>query len=862
MMKGARIDQKLQVTFGIMIALLVALLAAAILLGRVVAQRATELVELRLPSDRIVGAVADSVGVIGREMYVIGDALQPEEVREAGFARIAAAVQALDRDVEAFERLPMAPEVAAAWKETRDSVHIWRYAVLDYVPAVRERDAAEGAARRHAQEKVVTELSETHQAREELAPLFQKVEQLGADAAVQDGNSARTALAVLQWTFAVVLLVIVAFAVAALLGLRRELTSFVGVLGDRLRAVASGDLPAPIEESRGEDFNALRDAVNGVSATLRALIAEMNRMSAEHEHGEIDATVDDARFTGAYAEMARGVNAMAQAHIAVQRKAIGIFAEFGRGRFDAVLEPLPGKKRFINETVEQVRGNLQGLVAEMERVAAEHERGEIDAALDATRFEGQYQAMAAGINGMVGAHLAMTRQALAVVDGFGRGQFDAPMPTLPGKKRFINDTIEQVRANLKALVADAGALSQAAVDGRLGVRADASRQPGGFREIVQGVNDTLDAMVAPLRDVAAVLDRLAAGDLSSRAEPGRYRNESRRLLEGVNTTLDALLAPVQEAGAVLGRLAERDLAARMTGRYPGDHARTQEAVNATGEALQQALAQVASAVAQVSSAAQQIATVSQAVASGASQQAATLTQTGASIESVGAISRQAAESAQKASGLARAARASATEGNTAVERMEGAMQRVRASAESTSQIIRDINDIAFQTNLLALNAAVEAARAGEAGRGFAVVAEEVRSLAMRAKEAANKTEALIRQSVQSAADGQGTAHEVAGKLGEILASVGQVSEIVSEITAASQAQTSGLGQVTAAVAEMDKVTQQNAASAEQSSSAASELNAQAEELHAMVATFHLGVEADAPAARRNGVRAGRAATGF
>ena len=869
MMKCARIDQKLQVTFGIMIALLVGLLAAAVILGRVAAGRATALVEVGLPNTRTIAAANDAVGSIGREMYAIGDSTLPEDLREENFKQILRSVADLDRAVEALEKKEMSKEVAAAWSEARDALCIWRDAVLDYVPAVRARDSAEGADRRKAQEKVVNEIQEARQAREELEPLFDRMQQLGEEAALQDGRSARAALLVLQWTSAVVVLLIVAFALASFFGLRRELGSFIGIIGEKLRAVATGELPPPIEESRGEDFNALRDAVNEVSATLRALIDEMNHMSAEHDRGDIDVVVDDARFRGAYAEMARGVNGMAQAHIGVQKKAVGIFAEFGRGRFDAVLEPLPGKKRFINETVEQVRGNLQGLVAEMGRVSAEHERGEIDAAIDAARFEGQYQAMALGINEMVGAHLAMTRQALAVVDGFGRGEFDAPMPPLPGKKRFINEVVEQVRANLKALVGDTAALSQAAVEGRLGVRADASRQPGDFRRIVQGINDTLDAMVAPMHDVAAVLDRLAAGDLAARAEPGRYRNESRRIMEGVNTTLGALLAPVQEAGAVLGRLAERDLAARMTGRYAGDHARMQAAVNATGEALQEALAQVASAVAQVSSAAQQIATVSHAVATGASQQAATLSATGAHIDSVGAISRQAAESATKANGLAQAARASANEGTSAVQRMEGAMQRVRGSAESTSQIIRDINDIAFQTNLLALNAAVEAARAGEAGRGFAVVAEEVRSLAQRAKEAANKTEALIHQSVKEASDGQSTAHEVAGRLADILASVGQVSEIVSEITAASREQTSGIAQVTEAVVEMDKVTQQNAASAEQSSSAASELNAQAEELNAMVATFRLEAEASPAASgttRRNGGRpalaVGQAATGF
>ncbi len=179
-----------------------------------------------------------------------------------------------------------------------------------------------------------------------------------------------------------------------------------------------------------------------------------------------------------------------------------------------------------------------------------------------------------------------------------------------------------------------------------------------------------------------------------------------------------------------------------------------------------------------------------------------------------------------------------------------------------------MSDIAFQTNLLALNAAVEAARAGEAGRGFAVVAEEVRSLALRAKEAATKTEDLIRQSVKEATEGEVTARHVAQKLGEIVQGVGKVTDIVSEIAATANGQTSGIDQVNKAVAEMNKVTQQNAASAEESSSAASELSGQSEELAAMVGAFQLdrssagkGLQRSAPAPLLASKSAARPANG-
>ncbi|HEY6794148.1 MAG TPA: hypothetical protein VI248_05655 [Kineosporiaceae bacterium] len=143
-------------------------------------------------------------------------------------------------------------------------------------------------------------------------------------------------------------------------------------------------------------------------------------------------------------------------------------------------------------------GQAGRLLGEVNRMSAEHDKGDIDVRIPAGEFTGDYATMAQGVNDMVAGHIAVKKKAMAVVEG----DFDAPLEQFPGKKAFINDTIEQVRRNLQALIEEAFTLATAAVEGRLEVRADTSRHHGGFREIIQGVNNTLDAVIGPLTEVS------------------------------------------------------------------------------------------------------------------------------------------------------------------------------------------------------------------------------------------------------------------------------------------------------------------------------------------------------------------------
>lgn len=329
------------------------------------------------------------------------------------------------------------------------------------------------------------------------------------------------------------------------------------------------------------------------------------------------------------------------------------------------------------------------------------------------------------------------------------------------------------------------------------------------------------------------------GHLKVRGDIKKFNGIYRDMVDGFNKTLDAVVEPIRETNNVLQKVAERDLTVRVKGDYKGDMEKLKIACNTTVDNLDDALQQVNQGTEQVASASQQISAGSQSLAQGANQQASSLEEISSSLEEMASMTKQNAENAEKAKVLAGEANHNAAQGKRAMERMSESINKIKESSDHTAKIVKTIDEIAMQTNLLALNAAVEAARAGEAGRGFAVVAEEVRNLAQRSAEAAKNTANMIEDSVKNADEGVKISDEVAKSFEEITEGNAKVDNIIAEIADASKEQTQGIDQINGAVAQMDKVTQQNAANSEESASAAEELSSQAEELQNMVSQFLL-----------------------
>ncbi|KQQ40204.1 chemotaxis protein [Duganella sp. Leaf126] len=380
----------------------------------------------------------------------------------------------------------------------------------------------------------------------------------------------------------------------------------------------------------------------------------------------------------------------------------------------------------------------------------------------------------------------------------------------------------------------------------------------------QGQRDELMAIAEGvsfklINQTADVIDKIAQraqeqGDAASDAAEAQYlsaREQALGLLVA-SIVIGGLLAawvariisrPLQQAVDVARRVADGDLTADVQVTSRDESGQLMASLRHMNDSLQRLVGQVRGSTDTIATASSQIAAGNQDLSSRTEQQASSLEETASSMEELTATVKQNADNARQAKGLALSASQIAVKGGDVVGQVVGTMASINASSKKIVDIISVIDGIAFQTNILALNAAVEAARADEQGRGFAVVASEVRNLAQRSSAAAKDIKLLIDDSVGTVEAGTALVDQAGATMGDIVASITRVADIVSEITAASQEQSAGIEQVNQAITQMDQVTQQNAALVEEAAAAAESLQDQAAALSERMAVFKLAAPA-------------------
>lgn len=548
--------------------------------------------------------------------------------------------------------------------------------------------------------------------------------------------------------------------------------------------IADGDFSRRAREDAGTDqardlLVAVNELLDAVTLPVSHFREAAHHLSLQHDLGDIDVVIPVDAFRGDLAVIAKTINHTVAGHIAVKKKAMACVKALADGEFEAPLERLPGKKAFINDTIEALRGNLKGLISEMNRMSAEHNAGDIDVFVPVDRFHGDFKVMAQGINDMVAGHIAVKKKAMACIKEFGEGNFSASLEQFPGKKAFINETIDALRENLRGITEEIQRLIVDATKGRLSERGDAARFRGDFGALVAGINGMLDAILLPIGEGNRVLALASAGDLTQRV------------------AIDC----------------------------EGDHQRMKDAVNNLVENLSKFARDVAAASDQVADGSQELSASAEQVSQGATEQAAATEEASASMEQMAANIKQNADNAAQTEKIARQSSKDAEASGAAVTRAVGAMRTI-------AERIGIVQEIARQTDLLALNAAVEAARAGEHGKGFAVVAAEVRKLAERSQTAAAEIGTMSSDTV-------GAATEAGEMLTRLVPDIRRTAELVADISSACREQDIGARQINEAIQQLDKVTQQNASASEQISARSTALTNQADDLQESISFFRL-----------------------
>ena len=424
---------------------------------------------------------------------------------------------------------------------------------------------------------------------------------------------------------------------------------------------------------------------------------------------------------------------------------------------------------------------LEQAVEQARSVTTAARNGDLSPRIPLEDKSGPVQVLCEGVNTLMETTAGTFSDVQRVMNALAAGDLTQRMT------RDAKGVFDQVKTNLNSaidavaqLVKDADSLAAAAVQGRLQIRADASRHQGDFRKIVEGFNGTLDGIVHPLEEIKNVLQLMEHGDMTQLVQ-GNYQGAFAEIKSVVNNTVGKLSETLQE-------------------------------VRAAADAL--------------TGAASQISDTSHSLSQAASEQAATAEETTASMQVMSGSINQNSDNARITDSMATKAAKEAVEGGLAVAQTVDAMKQIATR-------VSIIDDIAYQTNLLALNAAIEAARAGEHGRGFAVVAAEVRKLAERSQVAAQEIGRLATNSV-------GMSERAGVLLAEMVPSISKTSELVQEIAEASAEQSEGVAQINAAMGQLGRSTQHNASASEQLAATAEEMSGQAAQLQQLMSFFKDG----------------------
>jgi methyl-accepting chemotaxis protein len=598
-----------------------------------------------------------------------------------------------------------------------------------------------------------------------------------------------------------------------------------------LKKLAEGNLKLDLTVDEGdeytkaekENFTKINLSLEEAREAIYQLVEDAESLTYTALEGNLSARANSSKHKGEFAVIVDGINKTLDAVINPIQAAADYMNNISRGIIpEPITEEYKGDFNNIKTSINELISTMNRILTGVKRISGNIQNGNLNDRARASHFVGEWKTLLDQINSIVEILVYQVRFMAGNINDISKGNIPEKITSdFNGDYNEIKNNLNICFDSIKALINDMYSLSSSASEGRLSDRADAAKHQGDFRKIVEGVNETIEGIITPIREGVKTLENMARGDLT----------------------------------------------VRMTGNYKGDHQLIKNSINTVCESLSKALGDVSSAITATASASNEISASTEEMALGAARQKEQTSEVAFGVEEMTKTILDNTKNASFASDTAKLAGQKAIEGGKVVEETIKGMQRIEEvvlqsaktvqllgnSSEQIGEIVQVINDIADQTNLLALNAAIEAARAGEQGRGFAVVADEVRKLAERTTKATKEIAGMIKRIQTDTMDAvesmnKGTAEVENGKamankagesLNEIVRESQRVLDLVSQVAAASEQQSASAEVISKNIEAISAVTQESAGSTQQIAQSAEDLNRLTLNLENLIAKFKI-----------------------
>ena len=549
------------------------------------------------------------------------------------------------------------------------------------------------------------------------------------------------------------------------------------------------------------------DMVENIKININKLIEEIKTVSGAVQQGNLNKRGNSNSFEGSFKEIVAGINTTLDAVINPMMVSADFIDKISKGeKIDPITDVYYGDFNILKNNINHSIAIIEGLQSSVINLANSAVKGKLDARADARQYSGGWKGIVDGFNGVLDAVIGPLNVAAEYIDRISKGD----MPEIITEEYC-----------------------------------------GDFNELKNNLNMCIRAIHSMITDTQKLVVAAESGVLNTRADINKHSGAYKSIVGGINATLDAFVKPISEAGHILETMATGDFTVAMVGEYKGDFDFLKTNINQLKESLSTMLKQVSKTVDSVATASEEISASSEILAAASQEQSAQADEVATAVGMMAQTITENASSASKTSEVAQDNGYIAKEGGEIVLQTVAKMKDIAAvvnesvanieklgeSSRQIGEIISVINDIANQTNLLALNAAIEAARAGEQGKGFSVVADEVRKLAERTASATKTISSMIR-SIQSETDNAVLAMssgnkevqqgiEFADKAGHslklVLSSSEDLTDMISQIAAASEEQSATSEEISKNVVSISKVTADAAQKIEETARTAEEL---------------------------------------